>query len=113
MTSSLPRIWTGALLPPAAWAFDLLVSLMLTRTVVATERRWPLFLVSLISLGLALVGITLCRRALRAHPREEHERELPADLALARWGMALGAFFVLLIAAMAVPSLILRPRDLP
>jgi hypothetical protein len=113
MTSSLPRIWTGALLPPAAWAFDLLVSLMLTRTAVATECRWPLFLVSLVSLGLALVGISLCRRALQAHAREEHERDLPADLALARWGVALGAFFVLLIAAMAVPNFVFRPRDLP
>jgi hypothetical protein len=113
MTSSLPRIWTGALLPPAAWVFDLLASMMLTRTAVATDRRWPLFLVSLISLGLALVGVSLSRRALRAHPREDQDRELPADLALARWGVALGAFFILLIVAMCIPNVVLHPRDLP
>jgi hypothetical protein len=111
--TSLARIWTGTLLPPAAWVLDLLVSLMLTRTVVATEHRWPLFLVSLVSLGLALAGVFLCRRALRAHPRHEREREVPADLALARWGLGLGAFFVLLIAAMAFPAFVLHPRDLP
>jgi hypothetical protein len=107
---SLARIWIGALLPPAAWAFDLLVSLTLTRTAVGFERRWPLFAVSLISLGLALVGTSLCWRVVRAHPGE---REPPADVVVARWGAALGAFFLLLIAAMAVPNFVFHPRDLP
>lgn len=111
-SAPLGRAWLGALLPPLAWILDLLVSLVLTRTVVATERRWPLFVMTFVALGVALAGVSLSRRVLRARRRAK-DAEPPADLTLARWGLALGAFFLLLIAATAVPKIVFHPRDLP
>src|SRR2546423_12100480 len=113
----LARVWAGALLPPVAWAIDLGASLMLTRTVVAVQRKWPLVVVGAAAFVLALAGFVLSRREWRAHTallaRGDDTGHLAASRSVTRWGMALGVFFALVIAAMAVPLVVFGPRDIP
>ena len=54
---------------------------------------------------MLLVGAALCWRA---HREASHE----APATLARWGLALAAFFLLLILAQAFPTLQLGPREI-
>jgi hypothetical protein len=105
LPAHLARVWAGTLLPAVAWFADLEISLALTRTAVATERRGALFLV----MSLALVVCLLCLLS----SRREWRRQAPPARTVAGWGLGLGLFFLLLIAAMAVPLFVFHPRDLP
>jgi hypothetical protein len=111
--AQLRRVWLGALLPPLAWAADLITGMLLSRTGVATGRKWFLFLVYLAAAGVALAGVSLCHRVLRGRSPAEQEREFPADLLVAQVGRAMGVFFLILIAAMAFPTIVLDWRDIP
>jgi hypothetical protein len=116
---TLGRLWAGALLSPLAWAADLGGKLFLSRTVVATERKLPLFLLTALALLVALSAAALSRQQQRAASQaltgstDSQRDTLAAARSVATWGVGLGLFFALLIAAMAVPSLVFAPRDLP
>jgi hypothetical protein len=116
---SLGRVWTGTVLPPLVWAADLGGKLMLSRTVNATERKLPLHLLTIAALVLAGVAFWMSHRSWRqsnqllARTEGDQRGTIAAARSVARWGMALAVFFGLIIAAMAVPSFVLGPRDLP
>jgi hypothetical protein len=87
--------------------------------VVASERKLPLFLLTALALLLALGATALSRQQQRAATEALAEAAPPergtlaAARSVATWGVGLGLFFALLIAAMAVPSFVFAPRDLP
>src|SRR3989440_11196983 len=86
----LARVWAGALLPPVAWAADLGASLMLTRTVVAVQRKWPLVVVGAAAFVLALAGFVLSRREWRAPPPPPARGAGPGPPPAARGGAPRG-----------------------
>jgi hypothetical protein len=111
----LARVWAGALLPALAWFADLELSLALTRTAAATTRKGFLHAISALCLVVALGGLALSWHEWRVHTRlvADGHTELAASRSVTRWGIALGAFFVLLILGTAVPNFVFHPRDLP
>lgn len=102
---ALVRLWVGVLLPPLAWVVDFLVRTFAVRYANIHERRWPMTASTVVAVVLVLAGAALCRQAGR-----EAKRDAPAIVA--RWGLGLAAFFLLLILAQAFPTLILRPREI-
>lgn len=99
------RLWIGVLLPPIGWMSDFLVRYFVIRFANIHDRRWPMTLATAGGLVLLLAGAALCWRALRGANRE-------APATLARWGLGLAAFFLLLILAQAFPTLELGPREI-
>jgi hypothetical protein len=111
----LARVWAATLLSPLAWFLDLEVSLALSRTAAASDSKAPLFVTAALTLALAGVAYVWCRREWRLYTLlvQRGRTELAGARTVARWGMALGLFFMLLIAAMGVPNFVFTPRDLP
>lgn len=102
---ALARVWIGVLLPPIGWASDFLIRYFVIRFANIHDRRWPMALATVAGLALLGAGAALSWRAHR-----EAGREAPATLA--RWGLGLAAFFLLLILAQAFPTLVLGPREI-
>jgi hypothetical protein len=107
--AALVRIWTGLLLPPIGWVADLLGRYFLIRFVNAHDLRWPLFVPTVLGLGLLALGARLCWRA-----RRQPEGASPTDTlpTLAAWGLVMAAFFLLLILAQAYPDFVLTVREI-
>jgi hypothetical protein len=102
---ALARLWVGLLLPPVAWMSDFMIRYFAIRFANIHDRRWPMALATAAGLVLLGIGASLSWRGHR-----EAKREAPA--ALARWGLGLAAFFLLLILAQAFPGLVLGPREI-
>jgi hypothetical protein len=93
-------MWAGLFLAPLAWSVDLIASYAMTEGYDTGGSKLPLFILSLVALLVALAG---------------------GGLALASWkrgaragaiaGIAISALFVLLIAGMAFPKLLLGRGD--
>jgi hypothetical protein len=111
----LAGLWLSVLLGPLAWLADLAGNLFYMRTAVATQHRWPLVVMAAVALAATLVGLVLSLRFRLGHRRllEDGPSESGAAPALAAWGIGFGAFFALLITAMAIPTLVFGARDLP
>jgi hypothetical protein len=111
----LGRVWAGTLLSPAAWFLDLELGVALSRTAAGSDHKRWLVIAAISTLALATVALLSSWREWRLHTRlvEEGRTELTGARVVAGWGVALGLFFMLLIAAMAVPLFVLDPRDLP
>jgi hypothetical protein len=106
----LVRLWLGLLLPPAGWIADFLARYLVTRFTSIHHLRWPLRLSSVLGVALTALGAALCAGLRRdAGGMPPSERELPR---LAAWGLALAAFFLLLILAEAFPTFVLDPREI-
>jgi hypothetical protein len=104
--ADLTQVWLAALLPPVAWMVDLLGGYFSIRFVNVHDRRWPLLVWHALALLLVFLGAALCWRAGR---RLLGSRSTAA--AVAGWGLALAAFFFLLILAQAYPALVLSARE--
>ena len=116
---SLVRVWAGVLLAPAAWALDFLARTMFGRFASVHDVRWPLRAMTAVSVALLLLGAWLCWRERRRETRdgdgdgpdgEATARKTRA--ALAAWGLALAAFFLLLVLAQAYPAFVLSAREI-
>jgi hypothetical protein len=138
---TLGVLWVGVLLPAASWVVDLVARYMLVRFASAHRVRWPLRAATLACLGALLVGAVLCwraraegRRLLGAKARPaapgaaagaapdetpgdwpgggEHIRRAHTQITLSTWGLAMAAFFLLLILAQAYPSFVLDVQEI-
>jgi hypothetical protein len=104
-SGGLIRVWIGVLLPPAAWAIDFMIRTLSVRFVNVHQRRWPLHASTALALAGIAVGVWLCLQARR-------ERGSSSTTELATWGLALAAFFLLLLLAQAFPTFVLAPREI-
>jgi hypothetical protein len=102
----LIRTWIGVALPPAGWIADFLVRYSVMRFVSMHGTRWPLHVCTAVGLLCVVVGAALCLGTLRSPAPSPELRTM------ARWGLALAAFFLLLVAAEAFPVLVLAPHEI-
>jgi hypothetical protein len=102
---ALVRVWIGVLLAPLSWMGDFMVRYFSIRYANIHDRRWPMMTSTVVAVVLLLVGAAICWRA-----RREAKADGPATLAT--WGIGLAAFFLLLILAQALPTLVLRAREI-
>jgi hypothetical protein len=108
--------WVGALLPPVAWLGDFLLRYFVVRWAHIHDRRWPPQVSAAIAVLLVLLGAALSLRARHA------ARSVPADgdppgagstvATLSSWGLALAAYFLLLVLAETYPTFILTAREI-
>jgi hypothetical protein len=104
-------LWTGLLVPPIAWAFQLQANYVLASLTCQQGSRWPLYLVTLVALLITLAAGFGSWRA-RARVNGMHSDDGGSLLSVARFMAVLGlmtsALFSLVIIAQAVPSFIFR-----
>jgi hypothetical protein len=126
--------WVGLLLPATSWVAHHLSRYLLVRFTSSHGMRWPLHL----STGTCLAGVALgawfCARRLwqeraRAAATSKEDRFVPdgestegdgdgdtpersRGVTLAGWGLALAAYFFLLILAQAYPVFVLSPQEI-
>jgi hypothetical protein len=104
-------LWLGVLAGPIVVLADLQVSYMLVPELCGAEHRWLIFVPTVVALALVVVAMGLCwRERHRTHLLPTRRSQQRAQF-LAALGLALGAFSVLALVAMAVPKLILGPCD--
>jgi hypothetical protein len=115
---ALVGLWVGVLLPPVSWMADFLGRYLMVRFANHHDLRWPFRVSTGLSLALLLLGMVLCRRALgRARQlmsQGAHDPGASPESAatLAAWGLAMGAFFLLLILAEAYPTFVLTAHEI-
>jgi hypothetical protein len=114
---ALVRAWLGVLLPPAGWIADFLCSYFAVRFASVHERTWPLWLATAGGVAAVAVGAALSWEARRgatvpSAPGRRDDASALSVRSLAGWGLALAAFFLLLILANAYPLLALGPREI-
>jgi hypothetical protein len=104
----LIRLWIGVLLPPASWVADLLARYLMIRYANSHDLRWPLHVPTVVCLTLLLVGAWLCWR----ERRQALSQSQKPRATLAAWGLALAAYFLLLILTQAYPAFALSVREI-
>jgi hypothetical protein len=110
------RAWLGVLLPPAGWIADFLCSYFVVRFASVHERTWPLWIATAGGVAAVAVGAWLCIQT-RLYPAtaqgaQRDDASARSVRTLAGWGLALAAFFLLLILANAFPLLALGPQEI-
>lgn len=100
------RTWIGVTLPAAGWVADFLVRYSVMRFVSAHGTRWPLHVSTAAGAVCVAAGAVLCLASVRSAAAS------PEIRTVARWGLALSAFFLLLVAAEAFPVLVLPPHEI-
>jgi hypothetical protein len=102
-------IWTGLLVPPIAWAFQLQANYVLVSVTCQQGSRWPLYLVTLIALLITLAaGFGAWRALVRVNGSYSEDGGSPASVArfMSILGLMTSALFLLVIIAQAVPGFI-------
>lgn len=112
--STAPRLrllWTGLLLPAAAWVAHLGVVYPMASAVCAPSSRWLFYAVSAAALALALAGGWVAWSIRRTTAREPEDA--PNSRARGRFmafgGMLLSGIFSLAIVAQTIPIVVLEP----
>jgi hypothetical protein len=102
-------IWTGLLVPPIAWAFQMQANYVLVSATCQQGSRWPLYLVTLLALLITLAaGFGSWRARARVNGSYSDDGGSPSSVAgfMAVLGVMTSALFFLVIIAQAVPSFI-------
>ena len=116
--SSEPRLlylWAGILAGPFAWAALLQTNYVLSYVACEQRQSWMLHLAAAVALVLVGAAAFAAWRAAPALGDEEHQSEDPADTPLLRrrfmalGGLALCAWFAIVIVATEIPVLVLNP----
>ena len=106
----LAALWAGLLAGPLAWAASLEVNYVLSYVACETRARWMLHLTTALALTLVGAGAIAAAQAWRASTRHAVD---DATLARVRFmalgGLAMCAWFALVILATEIPALVLRP----
>jgi len=113
----LLALWAGLLAGPLAWAALLQTNYVLSYVACEQRQTWMLYLATAVALALVAGGAAAAWAAAPAPPlgREEHEDPDPhrAIVLRARFmalgGLAMCAFFAIVILATAIPVLVLHP----
>jgi hypothetical protein len=112
MAASRRLLWLAAVLAPAAWAVDLEASYALAARACGAGpgHRVALWMVPLAAVVVSALGALL---AARGWTRAESPAVAtwPPDRFLAAGGLVTSAFFIFLIAAQAIPTLVLSACD--
>lgn len=124
-SSTLPRdwsepgrllaLWTGILAGPLVWAALLQTNYILSYVACEQRQSWPLHVATAVALLLIAGAAWVAWRAAPSLGDDEHASEdLDAARALrarfmALGGLALCAWFALVILATAIPALVMHP----
>ena len=101
-------LWTGFLLPPIAWAFQLQSVYLLSEMGCATGNFLPNHVVSIIALFLSVAGFFVSWQnwlATGAKWKSEDAGTLPRSRFMSLLGIMLGGLFSLVIFAQWLPTL--------
>ena len=107
---SAALLWTGMLLPPIAWAMDLVVRYALVKWTCGTRSTAPLQLITFGTLTLICIAALAAWRALRATPRSAPtDGGHPVERArfMAMLGLVTAALFGLATIGGAIPQWVL------
>jgi hypothetical protein len=111
----LLALWTGILAGPLTWAALLETNYALSYVACEQRHTWMLHLAAIVALSLIALAALIAWRA--SPPLGEHELPStdPAETGLLRarfmviGGLALCAFFFIVILATEIPALVLNP----
>jgi hypothetical protein len=113
--SRLLALWAGLLAGPLSWAALLQTNYVLGYVACEQRESWMLHLATAVALGVVAAAATAAWRAAPALGADDHESADPrvSSLLRARFmamgGLALCAFFAIVILATEVPVLLLHP----
>jgi hypothetical protein len=111
-------LWLGVLAGPVAWSALLETNYVLSYVACEQRQTWMLHLAAAVALAVVAVAATVTWRAAPHGLSYEREGEVstdPVDTAIIRarfmaiGGLALCAWFALVIMAMEIPVLVLKP----
>jgi hypothetical protein len=102
--------WFGLLTAPVAWLVQFEINYALVRWVGLHQIYWPLYLVSIVFLSIALGGFALSWRNLQVakQGRVGDEHANMRGRFMATVGMMVSALFSLLIIVQAVPNFVFK-----
>jgi uncharacterized membrane protein len=105
------QLWAGVLLGPIAWTLDEGLSYSLEQHACSTGHFYVLYVLTVVTLILALSGSAISWRQLTIIGKrsEEGGNILDRSRWMARLGIALGIGFAVVIIALAVPKVLLNP----
>jgi hypothetical protein len=110
----LAKLIGGLLLPPFAWLLDLQVSYASVKWACAADARWVLLVLPIGSLALIVLATWMswtCWTMLRDDGGLEGARLQDRSYVLALGGLAMSAFFALLILTSYAPRYFLSPCE--
>ena len=114
----ITALWIGVLAGPLAWSALLETNYILSYVACEQRQTWMLHLAAAVALALVASAAALTWRAAPPGLSYEGERDVstdPVDTAIIRarfmaiGGLALCAWFALVIIAMEIPVLLLKP----
>jgi hypothetical protein len=111
----LLALWAGIAAGPLAWAVQLQANYVLSYVACEQRQSWPLHLVTAVALVLLAGGAVTAWRAAPALREDEHasrdgeEASVLRARFMALGGLALCAWFAIVILATEVPALLLHP----
>jgi hypothetical protein len=108
--ASAGALWTGFLLPPAAWLTDLGLSYAMVPFRHGGGTLAGRLAVAAVTLAAAVAGTLLSLRNLRRLGRAAAV-DTPGRFFLAGLGIVGGVYFALVVVAQTIPNLMLRPWD--
>jgi hypothetical protein len=109
--------WIGVLIGPLTWAALLEINYVLSYVACEERQTWMLHLAAALALGLVAAGAWITWRAAPplGYEAEQEPSTDPAETSVIRarfmalGGLALCAFFALVIVATHIPVLVLKP----
>jgi len=113
--SRLVALWAGVLAGPLAWAALLQVNYVLSYVACEQRHTWMLHLATLVALALVAAAACAAWRAAPVLGEEDHASANPAATGLLRMrfmalgGLALCAWFAIVIVATDIPTVVLHP----
>jgi hypothetical protein len=108
-------LWAGILTGPLAWAALLQTNYVLSYVACEQQHKWMLHLATAVALALVATAACAAWRAAPALPDDEHAAADPAATSLLRrrfmalGGLALCAWFAVVILATEIPALVQHP----
>ncbi len=105
-----PRaLWFTIVIGPLAWLAQLQTQLALIPWTCVDERRGVMLVVAAVALLLTLAGVVVGLRAWSTATGADEGVHVPRARFMATLGMTLCVLFALVIAATALPTMLLRP----